>query len=747
LAFDGPIRLQLWPHPAVTAHGVSLSEAGHPEQRFAAIEEASLSLRLEPLLARREIEIDRIVATGVRATLRRDAEGRRNVDDLLARAAKGDAPAAGKPLVIDTIELADLELQVADEIAGLHGRFAIGQLSLESFGPGLRSALHVQAKADLTEPALHASIVFDAGLELLPASGASPNVRLDKIGLQLRGEGFEFEGLDARLQADAIRLGNGEAPGLRDGHMDLDGLQLQFSGTRLGWRIDAGRLGLARLHLDVASRTLELETLSLQVKGQQGETTLDARLTWPALRVVGETLQGGPIDGSLVLGGDQRLQLKLGSQAPSGVFERITVPALHVDVDGQLGASTVHGQAEATWVLEPKPFAAALDAMSLALRFSDPALPPMQLVLAGNATLSARAGSGQLKGTINDQRVEARVDAALDRPRAFFDVDASFGTLDLNRFASPARRGSAPAPTAAATPVNLQALRWADARLRVRATRLLWPPYRIDGLDLQAGIDNGVLDLRRFAGRAWGGRFEAGGSADAGSGRLALRLRADDVDLRALLTDTFGFDGLRGRGRLDADLRSSGATVGAVRAALGGRAAFALRPAAVRGIDLAQTLRGWRTASTKSDSTTVAGDVGRQTDFSQLDAGFEVRSGVARSTDLDGRSDFLRVAGEGSIDLVQGRVDYRLRARVVNTASGRAGPEMVMLNGVTVPVELDGPFGNVQWQVRWPAVTANVAVMSVPNAVRGAAGAVGGVMRGAAGVVRGGRAEPASPPR
>ena len=79
---------------------------------------------------------------------------------------------------------------------------------------------------------------------------------------------------------------------------------------------------------------------------------------------------------------------------------------------------------------------------------------------------------------------------------------------------------------------------------------------------------------------------------------------------------------------------------------------------------------------------------------------------MARNTDLDGRSDFLRVGGEGTIDLVQGRVDYLLRARVVNTASGRAGPEMVMLNGVTVPVELHGPFGNIEWQVRWGTVTA-----------------------------------------
>jgi len=59
---------------------------------------------------------------------------------------------------------------------------------------------------------------------------------------------------------------------------------------------------------------------------------------------------------------------------------------------------------------------------------------------------------------------------------------------------------------------------------------------------------------------------------------------------------------------------------------------------------------------------------------------------------------------------------------------------MVMLNNVTVPVELHGPFGNIEWQVRWGTVTAAVAALSVPNA---AIGTVSGVARGATGVVRG----------
>jgi AsmA protein len=745
LSIDGPVALQLWPQPAVTVQGVRLSESGQPGQSFATIEKAALTVRLEPLLARREVEIESVAAKGVRLNVRRGADGRRNIDDLLDRAADGGEPRTRRQVMIESIELVDAELLVSDAPAGVEGRFVVQQLRLGPYEAGRPWPLSLQAHAALEQPPLRGSLTLEAGMELRPAPGAPPIVRLVKTSLQLQGQGYGIEDLDARLQADAIQFEYGTAAGVADSHVELDGAQLQFSGARFGWRIDAGQLGLSRLRLDVSTRSLELERLALRLQGRRQQTTLDAQIDWPALKVVGESLQGAALAGRLALGGDQRLHLQLSSQAPSGVFERITVPALHVDAEGQAGSSTLQGKGDATLVISPKPFAVALDPLSLALQMSDPSLPPLRLKLAGNAQISASSGGGRAEGTINDQRFDARVDAILDRPRALLDVDASFGTLDMSRFVAGPDRGSAPATTTAAAAVNLQPLTWADARMRLKVARLLWPPYRVDGLDLQANIDSGALDLQRLAGRAWGGRFDASGGADAGSGRIALRLRASDVDLRALLTDTLGFDGLRGRGRIDADLRSRGRTLNAMHAALNGRVTLALRPAAIRGIDLAQTFSGWR-AAPQGGSTTVAGDAGRQTDFSQLKTSLDFRDGVGHSTDLDGRSEFLNVAGEGTIDLARSRIDYLLRARVVNTAGGRAGPEMVMLNGVMVPVELRGPFGDVQWQVRWPSVTAGVVVRSVPNVARGAGEAVGSVLRGAAGAVRGGRNDPATPP-
>src|SRR5574337_771004 len=160
-------------------------------------------------------------------------------------------------------------------------------------------------------------------------------------------------------------------------------------------------------------------------------------------------------------------------------------------------------------------------------------------------------------------------------------------------------------------------------------------------------------------------KWDASGSADAGSGRLALRLRADGIDMRALLADTTGYDGLHGRARIDADLRSRGGTARALRGALTGRIALTLQPAALRGVDLTRTLSAWRTLS-ETGSDRVASSASRQTEFSRLSASFELRDGVARSDDLAGDSEFLRVSGEGTVDLAQGRLDYLLRTRVVN---------------------------------------------------------------------------------
>ena len=81
---------------------------------------AALAVDVMPLLSGRVV-VGRVEASGVRAQLLRDAQGRRNTDDLAGPAAPASAPskaeqksAAGKPLDfdIDRVTLKDVHIKI-----------------------------------------------------------------------------------------------------------------------------------------------------------------------------------------------------------------------------------------------------------------------------------------------------------------------------------------------------------------------------------------------------------------------------------------------------------------------------------------------------------------------------------------------------------------------------------------------------------------------------------------------------------
>jgi AsmA protein len=110
--------------------------------------------------------------------------------------------------------------------------------------------------------------------------------------------------------------------------------------------------------------------------------------------------------------------------------------------------------------------------------------------------------------------------------------------------------------------------------------------------------------------------------------------------------------------------------------------------------------------SMKHDEVTRASR-SEKTDFSELTASARIEDGVARSDDLDLKSPYLRVGGSGRFDIGAGRIDYTARATVAQTATGQDGADLAALRGVTVPVQLSGPFESIDWKVQWSAVVAS----------------------------------------
>jgi AsmA protein len=206
--------------------------------------------------------------------------------------------------------------------------------------------------------------------------------------------------------------------------------------------------------------------------------------------------------------------------------------------------------------------------------------------------------------------------------------------------------------------------------------------------------------------KAWGGALDASAQADARNNRVAVKAVATGVNVAAMLKDVADKDLLEGTGRVMLDIDSQGAHIGELRSRLHGNASLQLRDGAVKGVNLAKSLRQFKAALGRSDDSTQKSSSAEKTDFSELSASFQIADGIARSNDLDLKSPFLRIGGEGQADIGKGRLDYTTRATVTNTSAGQGGAELAALKGLTIPVRLTGPFEAVDWKIQWSAVAA-----------------------------------------
>lgn len=81
LRLDGDIKLSFYPGIGASLSKVSLSEF-RSDKEFAAIESAHVSLALMPLL-HKQMVVDEVTISGLKATLIKHKDGTSNIDDLL----------------------------------------------------------------------------------------------------------------------------------------------------------------------------------------------------------------------------------------------------------------------------------------------------------------------------------------------------------------------------------------------------------------------------------------------------------------------------------------------------------------------------------------------------------------------------------------------------------------------------------------------------------------------------------------
>ncbi len=206
LAIDGDLGLSFWPSLGVKLARVSLSERDSKEQ-FAVFDAAHVSVRVLPLLSKQVIA-DRIELDGLKLILRRDKQGRLNIDDLLQggedkeKDDAGDDAQRGPPQFdIAGVHVSNATLEWRDQQAGRD--IVLSPLDFEA-GHAVSGAegfsfddvkFATRGKLDADQ--------FEIKLDVPSLKKQGENIAVAKIGLSARLIGTQ-RSADVKLQMDNI---------------------------------------------------------------------------------------------------------------------------------------------------------------------------------------------------------------------------------------------------------------------------------------------------------------------------------------------------------------------------------------------------------------------------------------------------------------------------------------------------------------------------------------------------------------
>jgi AsmA protein len=297
LSIPGRIELSFFPRLGAALGQVQLSEH-RSKTPFASVESARVSVALWPLL-RREVVVDRIQVTGLRADLKRHKDGRTNVDDLTqpSKATPAPAPADGTTatkLDIGGIDVRDSVLTFDDRKEGRRIELAVATLRTGRIAPGAKGELALDAQVKASAPALSARLRLDGGYLVDSAAGryafdklqARVDGTLDKAPLELRLDVPQLEVGD-QVKGQKIEARLKQTQGARS--IDLRVALPAFTGTREALRttltlaldgkqgdraFQVAGDGHVTMNLDKGNGTLDL-------KGKVDDSSYTARL-WVA---------------------------------------------------------------------------------------------------------------------------------------------------------------------------------------------------------------------------------------------------------------------------------------------------------------------------------------------------------------------------------------------------------------------------------------------------------------------------------
>lgn len=716
LTIRGDLALSVFPRIAVNLPETSLSDTSGQGQALS-VKQLRLSAAWWPLLKGR-LELGQLAADGLSASLERYADGSTNMDDLMGPKANATDPLADSegrapPLFeVGGIILTDAHLTVIDQTQQREIR--LSNLNLETGRLGTRSITPVELQANyaLTQPPSQGRLELEGTLFMDLAAGA---YGASELAAQLKGT-VGKQPLDIALKAGRLEV----HPGAENLALSSSQLRLDLKGPIAGMQIDAGHLAAKRLDLDPVLLEFNINELDAELRGSRDADRFDLRAHINGLYANREEATGDGIDAQLKLSGTRTLEASIDLQGIAGKAQAMTASHLGIALSTRLKDDQGHERSFKLQLGGPlrgdlPGRKLSLPSFSGALSVGDARLPKrgyqLPLKLSGEADLTQETLQANLSTHFDNK--PAHADIAItgllgEGAQRHIRVQAQVEHLNLDQYLAlasgsknEAAADKAKPPAARATPIDWSILRDLNLAADLRIGQLQAHGLKAANAIIGIKAAKGELTIKPLTAGLYGGSLNAWATATADQ-RLDVFASMVQVDIAPLLKDVAGKDILAGRGTVKLDLNTSGNTTEQLRRELNGLAGFALRDGALKGINLGKVLRQAREQLDASDDTTTReANAAEQTDFSELSGSFQIRRGIARNYDLDGKSPLLRLAGQGKIDLTDLTIDYTARVSLVGTSEGQGGRELSELRGATIPVRLSGALDAPTYTIDW----------------------------------------------
>lgn len=682
LDLEGDIKLTFWPKLGADLGKVKLSEH-NGAQEFASIENAKVSLAVLPLL-KKELVVDTVYIDGLQVTAIRHKDGTTNFDDLMS---KDEEESEQIKFDIDGVNVTNTEVRFIDEMQDTV--YMVKQFNLKTGHVALARPFDVETSFDLNtqKPKVNAKI------------NVSGNFMAD-----VENKHFIAKKLDASINGAVASLKNANITLAGDvdakpENMELliDGLKFALKGDQEGAKL---ALNLSAPKLTVQKDVVTSKQVDISFGQEKGNDVTKANLTLADVKGSPRAFQSSGITGNL--------SMKQGTRNVEGKF-----------------SSPFTGDIEKLIFDLPK--------LIGNLEITDPALPKGAMQGAFNLKLHSDLKQEKINSDlaidVDDLHVKGNVGiASFSNPVFQFNLDLN--KLDADKYIS---KSDKPADNKSGdTPIDLSGLKKLNAQGSLHIGDLKVANIKTNDVNLKLNANQGLVELATFSANLYQGKMNGSLKVDArNTPNIAFKQSMSNITIEPLLVDAINNDMLSGKGTLNVDITAQGNTVNALKKSLNGNAAINLADGAVKGIDIAGTIRGVKDKLNFMKQSNVTGDKSKKTDFAEMSASFNIKNGVAHNDDLSIKAPLFRIGGDGDVDIANQTINYTAKPTVVNSLKGQGGSDLDMLNGLTIPIKVTGTFAKPNYALDFSGLAAGVAKNKLLENVGGAKGeAVKGLVSG-----------------